>query len=94
MTTFEPDGVATREQIVTILFRYMNRLGKDTSLRDSLSSFKDVDRIESYALEPMQWAVGSGIVNGVGDNMLDPKGETLREQIAALMVRLAHKYNL
>ncbi len=94
LTTFEPDGVATREQIVTILFRYMNRLGKDTSLRDSLSSFKDVDRIESYALEPMQWAVGSGIVNGVGDNMLDPKGETLREQIAALMVRLAHKYNL
>lgn len=94
LTTFEPDREATREEIVTILYRYMNHLGKDTTQRDSLSAFTDGGLIEGYAREPMAWAVASGMVKGVGDGLLDPKGQTLREQIAAMMVRLSHSYGI
>lgn len=93
-TLFEPNGPATREQLVTVLYRYAKYLGEDTSASASLSKFSDASRVGAYAQEAMQWAVGSGLVNGVTPTTLCPQNNTPREQLATLLIRLIDYYDL
>ncbi|MBQ2890283.1 MAG: S-layer homology domain-containing protein, partial [Clostridia bacterium] len=39
------------------------------------------------------WAVANGIMNGKGGNLLDPKGEATRAEVAAMMQRFVLAYN-
>ncbi len=83
---FAPNGSITREQMATILFRYANKKGLDTSARSDLGSFTDASTISGYAVEAMQWAVGEGIING-SNGILMPRGSATRAQIAAILMR-------
>lgn len=76
----------TREQMVTMMYRYAQYMGYDVSYKEDISRFSDANKVSSYALEAMQWAVGNGIVVG-SDNILDPKGETTRAQCATIIMR-------
>ncbi len=84
---FMPEADVTREQIACILFRYAKYAGYDVSLRDSLTGFADANRISEWAVEAMQWAVGSGLIGGKGDGVLDPIGPAKRAEIAAILQR-------
>lgn len=42
----------------------------------------------------MKWAVGSGLMNGKGDGILDPQGTATRAEIAAMLHRFIEKYRL
>ena len=83
-TTFEPDGNITREDMITMLHRYANRVQK-TSVQTSISRFADASAVSSYAVEPLQWAVGVGVISGTDGNRLDPQGMTTRAQIARVL---------
>ncbi len=37
----------------------------------------------------MTWAVSVGLINGVGENKLDPTGNSTRGQVATVIVRYA-----
>ncbi len=88
-TSFAPDKNITREQMATMLFKYSKTFGAtDTSLHGSLDAFKDAANVSNYAIEPMQWAVGTGLMNGVGNGYLSPKNVATRAQAAAILVRL------
>ena len=52
-----------------------------------LSEFTDGDQVSAYAEEAMQWAVGSGIVSGMGNGTLNPKGTATRAQVASMIKR-------
>ena len=52
-----------------------------------LSEFTDGDQVSAYAEEAMQWAVGSGIVSGMGNGTLNPKGTATRAQVASMIQR-------
>ncbi len=83
---FAPNDAVTREQLVTILFRYAT----DDGIRAEFSGFPDADHISSYAMEPMAWAIGHGIVSGIassGTVTLSPQGTATRAQIAAILMR-------
>lgn len=41
----------------------------------------------AYGDDAIRWAVESDIINGKGGNVLDPKGEATREQVAAMLMR-------
>ena len=90
-TTFSPDDPLTREQIAAILFRYAGTKGLDTSARDDLLKFPDRSSISAYAVESMQYAVGSGLITGdVGKRgvlILSPQGNATRAQVAAILQR-------
>ena len=80
-------GVITREQLATILFRYVVYKGLDlVTLEDNLSRFSDRNEISSYAVSAMNWAVGQGLVKGSGGK-LNPKGNATRAQVAAILHR-------
>lgn len=77
----------TREQVVTILYRYEESLGKDVSERATLDKYTDIASISAWAKNAMQWAVGSGIITGRTLATLVPKGETTRAEIAQILAR-------
>ena len=89
-TKFSPNVSLTREQCVTFLYRaYANpdleyEFTRMTSL---LWQFNDSDQVSAYAKVPMTWAVFYGIINGVGNNNLNPKGTMTRAQFATILYR-------
>ena len=87
-----PDDAVTREQMVTILYRFAQHKGYDVSAGEdtNILSFNDALTVSEYAIPAMQWACGSGMVSGIaqeGEMFLAPKDTTTRAQIATLMMR-------
>ena len=86
-TTFSPLQNITREQMVTMLYRYAKLIGVDSDNRASLSGFTDSDEISSYAYDAMRWAVDEGFITGMGDGTVDPKGNSTRAQVATVLTK-------
>ena len=84
-------GVITREQLATILFRYARMKGYDVSKSAALSGFSDADKVSSYAVEAMQWAVAEELLKG-SNGKLDPQGSATRAQVATILMRFMQKY--
>lgn len=80
-------GEVTREQLAAILYRYAKLKGYDTSKSNKLDSFKDVDKVSSWAVEAMQWANAESLINGKSNSMLDPQGKATRAETAAILMR-------
>ncbi len=87
----DPNGLVTREQFATMLYRYAVAKGYDVSIGESTNilSYADFASISEYAIPAMQWACGSGIVTGVTDTTLVPQGTATRAQCAAMLMRFA-----
>ena len=58
----------------------------DVSVSASLSSYGDAASVSSWAASAMQWAVGSGIINGIDGNLV-PAGNATRAQVATMLMR-------
>ena len=82
------EGKITREQLAAMLYRYAKMKGYDVSASASLSGYADASSVSGWAKEAMQWAVGSGLIQGSG-NALTPKANATRAQIAAILMRFA-----
>ena len=87
----DPNGLVTREQMVTMLWRYAVAKGYDVSIGESTNilSYADFGQISEYAIPAMQWACGSGVITGVTDSTLAPQGTATRAQCAAMLMRFA-----
>lgn len=84
-----PDGSITREQLITMLFRYADSQGQSTALRADLSSFADAGSVSAYAVDAMAWGVATGLINGRGQNLAPQSGAT-RAETAAILTRFAN----
>ena len=84
---FKPGDPVTREQAVTIMFRYARFKELDVSAAADLSAFVDADDISDWALDALQWAVAVGIIEGLPGNMAAPKGTCTRAEIATIFMR-------
>lgn len=88
-TEFAPEEDVTREQMVTIFYRYAQFKGYDTSASAPLS-FPDAGEAMGYALPALSWAVATGLISGVGTSegsMLQPQGTATRAQAATIIMR-------
>ena len=77
--SFEPNGMMTRGQIVTILYAMS---GKPYVLLPG--TFKDINRSDWY-YTPVAWAASKGIVAGYGDGLFGPEDNVTREQLVAIL---------
>ena len=84
--TFAPMNTLTREQLVTMLYRYAEAEGYDVSAAADLSGYPDAGKVQTYAQKAMSWAVAEGIVEGIDGN-LNPAGNATRAQIATILMR-------
>ena len=85
--TFAPGNDLTREQLVTILYRYAESKGYDVSASADLAGYPDGEEIQAYAREAMAWAVAENIIQGMEDDTLKPAGNASRAQIATILMR-------
>ena len=92
--TFRAEESITREQLAAIFYRYAGYKGYDLTTLGSLDSFGDKGSVSHWAKEAMQWAVGSGLILGKDNNLLDPQGTATRAEIAAILHRFIKKYEL
>ena len=83
---FAPEDSITREQMATILYRYAESNGADTTAGTKLDSYPDSGKVSTWAEAAMQWAVAEGIING-SDGMLLPQGNATRAQVATILYR-------
>ena len=77
-----PEMNITREQVVTMLYRFAKSPAATGELK-----FTDSDTVSSWALDAMKWAVANKIVEGMSNNMLKPQGLATRAQMAAILER-------
>lgn len=78
---FNPNGLVTRAQLVTILYRYEGEPEVEFK-----GTFTDVPAGKWYS-DPIEWAAANGIVNGTSPGKFNPMGNITREQIAAILYR-------
>ena len=83
---FAPMDNVTREQLAVILYNYTNYKGGNTDIVDDLTAFKDADDISDWSKNAISWAVGSGLLSGKGNGILDPKGTATRAEVAQILM--------
>lgn len=85
---FAPNASVTREQLVTILYRYAQSMEYDVSVSEDTNflSFNDFTDISEYAKPAMMWALEKGIIQGDANN-LNPKATATRAQVATIFQR-------
>ena len=86
---FGPNDDMTREQLVTIMYRYAQYKGVDVSVGEdtNILSYDDALTVSEFAIPAMQWAVGSGAVSGRTNTTLNPKDTATRAEIATIIMR-------
>lgn len=84
---FAPDNNISREHLAVMLYRYAQYKGYDVSVRGDLDAFLDGKTTSAWAQEPMQWAVGCGLLNGLGEGLIVPYKEADRAEVATMVMR-------
>lgn len=86
---FAPDDSITREQIVTIFFRYAKTVeGFDTtSTTDISNTLKDAAKISDYALDAVKWSVAIKLILGDDKGNFNPQNNTTRAEVATMITR-------
>ena len=85
---FAPADVVTREQMVTMMYRYAKTAALDVSSENVLDAFKDAADVSNWAKKAMNWAICRGILQGDDLGALNPKAAAKRCEAAAVILRL------
>ena len=93
-TWFGRNDALTREQLATALWRFAKSKDDDVSVGESTNilSYSDAFDVSEYAVSAVQWACGSGVVEGIahGNTMsLNPGGTATRAQAAVILHRFS-----
>ena len=93
--TFKPNKAITREEFMTILFRYALTKQYDTGIENTegLMSYSDEASVSDYSEEAMLWAVDHQYLRGTAANTLSPQGTTTRAQATAILMRFLNAEN-
>ena len=81
-TTFNPNGICTRAQAVTFLWRAAG----SPAAKSAVMPFTDV-KAGSYYYDAVLWAVEQGITKGTSDTMFSPDATCTRAQIVTFLWR-------
>ena len=79
------DAQITREQLVTMLYRYAG----SPAVTGDLAAYTDAASVSAWAKDAMTWAVQQGIITGMTQTTLAPAGNATRAQVATIMQRYA-----
>ncbi|HIQ78844.1 MAG TPA: S-layer homology domain-containing protein, partial [Candidatus Scatomorpha intestinavium] len=74
----------TREQMVTMLYRFAN---SPEVAATGFGQFTDGASVSDWAVDAMAWALNNGVITGMGDGILSPSGSATRAQAAAMLMR-------
>ncbi|MBQ3085156.1 MAG: S-layer homology domain-containing protein [Clostridia bacterium] len=84
----DPNGYITREQMITMVWRYLG----EPEGEGSLNRFTDKNKIDGWAKAAMEWAIEYNVISGRGDGTLDPDGSATRAETAQLLKNFLTNY--
>lgn len=85
---FDPTGMLTRAVMATMLYRYTQYLGYATPVDGSLGAqFADWAQTPESAKDALCWALGVGLMQGMGNGELAPSGGATRAQMCTVLQR-------
>ena len=92
-STVSPNGVCTRAQLVSILYRVQGEptTVKGYELSKLRAPFNDVPRGQWYT-DAIWWAKLTGVVSGTSATTFDPEGEITREQLAVILYNYTKQF--
>lgn len=84
---FDPDGNISREELVTMLYRYVTEylefpVEAGSEIPDT---YTDADKVGAYAVDAFAWAIEYGIINGMTETTLGPQEPATRAQMAKII---------
>ena len=88
---FQPEGQVRREQLATMLYRYARQSGMDVSADTNILSYADASDWSAWAVEALQWAVGSGVLEPREGNRLDARGPVSQAEAAEIFAHFSQK---
>lgn len=90
--TFDANADLTREQMMVLLYNYLQYKGNDLSALDDLSSYTDRSEISAYAENAVKALVGKGIIEGDGKT-LRPLSSLTRAETAVILINAVDSVN-
>ena len=90
--TFDANADLTREQMMVLLYNYLQYKGNDLSALDDLSSYTDSSEISAYAENAVKALVGKGIIEGDGET-LRPLSSLTRAETAVILINAVDSVN-
>ena len=90
--TFDTNADLTREQMMLLLYNYLQYKGNDLSALDDLSSYTDSSEISAYAENAVKALVGKGIIEGDGET-LRPLSSLTRAETAVILINAVDSGN-
>lgn len=89
---YAPEEMIRREDLVRMLHNYciVKNIDLVTSSTKTLADFKDGNRVDKWAIDAMKWAISVGIINGDEKGFLNPQDDTIRAEVAQIMMNF-HK---
>lgn len=84
-STFGPNDAITREELVTLMYRYAQYFGH-SCIGTSIEGFADAGSVSSYAYNAMCWAYKAGVVTGTTGSRLNPQGTASRAEAAQMIM--------
>ena len=91
-STFGPNDAITREELVTLLYRYAQYFGH-SCIGTSIEGFADAGSVSSYAYNAMCWAYKAGVVTGPTGSRLNPQGTASRAEAAQMIMSFSSFLN-
>ena len=85
---FAPDLEISRQDIAVMLLRYLDSIEANYILPQEYQMFADENDIAGYAKDAIQVLNTLGIINGKGNNIIDPHGKATRAEVSAMLYRL------
>ena len=84
---FYPFQDITRQELVTMLYRYAKYTGADLTAPEIPEQYLDRDSVADWAADAFAWSVDRGIINGTSETSLSPHENALRCMAAVIFQR-------
>lgn len=91
-TKFGPNDAITREELVTLMYRYAQYFGH-SCIGTSIEGFVDAGSVSAYAYNAMCWAYKAGVVTGTTGSRLNPQGTASRAEAAQMIMSFSSFLN-
>ncbi len=83
---FGGDNTLTKEEMATILSRYLVKLGRDITHSDK--NIADIDKVSKWALDSIKHLLDIGVIVGDDHGMINSQNEVTREEAIVMVIRI------
>lgn len=91
-TTFDPEGLISRQDMATMVYRFMQYRRVSLDVDATIPNFDDINDVQEYAKEAVILLQKVGLFQGKGGNRFAPYDHSTRAEVVTALMRLLQKY--